>query len=218
MPISLFILWRESEQRISNFFWGFFFILVSHSWLFHLHPLTWLGFSWIESFIIATSILLVCSLFGGGLVCLWGFLGEKILFKEDIFKMKILPLMVKAFLLSSIWGIGESILSQTPFFWIGLGEGLIPGDMYLAGLSKWIGASGLCVVQILIGFWIYLIHGKLRRQDHFKKIFLFGIFTIVLLHLFGGLIKPLNRNSEYPVAIWQTNLPTREKITLIIKL
>ena len=212
MPMSLFILWRESEKRISNFIWGFFFILVSHSWLYNLHPLTWLGFSWIGSFIIAILILLVCSVLGGSLICLWGVLGEKILFKEDIFKMKILPLMVKVFLLSSIWGIGEFILSQTPFFWIGLGEGLVPGDMYLAGLSKWIGASGLCVIQLLIGFWIYLIHGKFRRRDHFKQIFLFGIITIFFLHLFGGFIKPLNRNSEYPVAIWQTNIPTREKI------
>ena len=212
MPISLFILWSESEKRIQNFCWGFFFILVSHSWLYNLHPLTWLGFSWIGSLIITISILLFCSLLGGVLVCFWGFLGELILFKEDIFEMKIIPLTVKVFLLSSVWGIGELILSHTPFFWIGLGEGLVPGDIYLAGLAKWIGASGLCVVQISIGFWIYLIHGKLRRKARFKKLFFSGIFTIVLLHLFGGLINPTNRNSQYPIAIWQTNIPTKEKI------
>jgi len=186
--------------------------LISHSWLYDLHPLTWLGFSWLESLVITILILLVCSFIGGILVCLWGLLGEIILFKKDIFEIKLLPLTIKVFLLSIIWAIGELILSQTPFFWIGLGEGLVPGDMYLAGLGRWIGSSGLCVVQLLIGFWIYLIHGKWRRKGHFKKIFIFGLLGIVFLHLFGGLINPINRNLDYPVAIWQTNIPTREKI------
>ena len=212
MPISLSILWKGSDQRISNFCWGFFFIFISHSWLYDLHPLTWLGFSWLESLVITIVILLVCSFIGGILVCLWGLLGKIILFKKDLFEIKLLPLTIKVFLLSIIWAIGELILSQTPFFWIGLGEGLVPGDMYLAGLGRWIGSSGLCVVQILIGFWIYLIHGKWRRKEHFKKIFIFGLLAIVFLHLFGGLINPINRNFDYPVAIWQTNIPTREKI------
>jgi len=34
------------------------------------------------------------------------------------------------------------------------------------------------------------------------------------LHLFGGLITPVKRNYEYPVAIWQTNIPTREKLKI----
>ena len=214
MPVSLFILWNGHDKKISNFCWGFFFILISHSWLYDLHPLTWLGFSWTTSLIITILILLFCSLLGGILVYLWGLLGEIILLKQDIFKMKSLHLTVKVFLLSLSWGLGELILSQTPFFWIGLGEGLVPGNMYLAGLARWIGASGLCVVQILIGFWIYLIYGKLRRKDHFKKIFVLGFLAIAFLHLFGGLINPINRNSDYPFAVWQTNIPTREKINL----
>jgi len=85
--------------------------------------------------VITIAILLVCSLAGGILVCLWGLLGEIILFKQDIFETKLLPLTIKVFLLSIIWAIGELILSQTSFFWIGLGEGLVPGDMFLAGLG-----------------------------------------------------------------------------------
>jgi apolipoprotein N-acyltransferase len=112
------------------------------------------------------------------------------------------------------WGIGELILSQTPFFWIGLGESLVPGDIYLAGLARWIGASGLCVLQILIGFWMFFSHGRWRRKLHFKKIFILGLFIIFFLHLFGGLTTPITRNNEYPVAIWQTNLQTREKLKI----
>ena len=211
MPISLFILWSRSEIKSANFLWGFFFILVSHSWLFELHPLTWLGFSWISSLIISISILLGCSLIGGILVYLWGLLSNKILLKKDIYKMNFLPLITKVLLLSFSWGIGEFILSQTPLFWIGLGEGIVPGDMYLAGLAKWIGASGLCVVQLIIGFWIYLIYEKWKRKYHLKKTFLFGLLIIVILHFLGGLTNPMKRDNGYPVALWQTNIPTREK-------
>ena len=211
MPISLFILWSRSEKKSANFLWGFFFILVSHSWLFELHPLTWLGFSWISSLIISISILLGCALIGGILVYLWGLLSKKILLKKDISKMNFLPLITKVLLLSFSWGIGEFILSQTPLFWIGLGEGIVPGDMYLAGLAKWIGASGLCVVQLIIGFWIYLIYEKWKRKYHLKKTFLFGLLIIVILHFLGGLTNPMKRDNGYPVALWQTNIPTREK-------
>jgi len=97
LPISFFILWKVSERRIANFCWGFFFILISHSWLYDLHPLTWLGFSWLASLIITILILLFCAFLGGLLVYLWGLLVEIILWKEDVFKMKILPLTVKVF-------------------------------------------------------------------------------------------------------------------------
>jgi len=37
---------------------------------------------------------------------------------------------------------------------------------------------------------------------------------LILLHLFGGLTTPIKRNYENPVAIWQTNIPTREKLKI----
>ena len=194
--------------------WGFFFIFISHSWLYDLHPLTWMGFSWLGSLIITLSILLFCSFLGGLLVYLWGLLVEIILWKEDIFKMKFLPLTVKVFFLSLTWGIGELMLSKTPFFWIGLGESLVPGDIYLAGLARWIGASGLCVIQILIGFLFFLCHGRWRRKIHFKKTLILGLLVIIFFHLLGGLTTPIKRNYEYPVAIWQTNISTREKLKI----
>ncbi len=211
MPLSLFILWSRSDKKLANFLWGFFFILVSHSWLYELHPLTWLGFSWISSLIISISILLGCSLVGGILIYLWGLLGTIIFQKKDITNMNPLTLTIKVLLLSFAWGMGEFILSQTPLFWIGLGEGIVPGDLYLAGLARWIGASGLCVVQLIIGFWIYLIYEKWKRKYYLKKTFIFGLLIIVILHFLGGLTNPINRNNDNPVALWQTNMPTREK-------
>ena len=86
MPISLFILWKGSERRIANFCWGFFFILISHSWLFDLHPLTWIGFSWIASLIIVILILSFCAFLGGILVYLWGLLVENYSLERGCFQ------------------------------------------------------------------------------------------------------------------------------------
>ena len=66
----------------------------------------------------------------------------------------------------------------------------------------------------MIGFWIFYIQGRWERKLHFKKIFLLGLLVFIFLHLIGGLTTPIKRNYEYPVAIWQTNIPTREKLKI----
>ena len=157
MPISLSILWSRSNEKISNFLWGFFFILVSHYWLIYLHPLTWLGYTWLVSLIISLVILFLCSVLGGLLILLWGLIGKKLLLRKYLFSYTNYQLFIKVLFLTCLWALGELILKQTSFFWIGIGESLIPGDLYLSGLARWFGASGLCIIQLLIGFWIFFI-------------------------------------------------------------
>ena len=214
MPISLSILWSGFDRKYSNFLWGFSLILISHYWLLYLHPLTWLGFSWITSILISNIILIFCSLLGGFCVILWGLIGSKIISKNDIFSQKDSFVFTRVTLISLLWAFGEVFLSQTSFFWIGIGESLIPGDLYLAGLARLIGSPGVCFIVIFFGFWIFLIFERWKRKLNFKKVFFVGILSALCLHLIGGyLIQPDNvRKSLYPIAIWQTNIPTREKL------
>ena len=214
MPISLSILWSGFDRKYSNFLWGFSLILISHYWLLYLHPLTWLGFSWISSILISTTILIFCSVLGGCFVILWGLVGSKIISKKDIDSQQETFVFIRVALVSLLWAIGEVVISQTSFFWIGIGESLIPGDIYLAGLARLIGSPGVCFVVIFWGFWIFFISERWKKNLNFNKVFSLGIVTIIFLHLIGGyLIQPDNvRNSLYPVAIWQTNIPTREKL------
>tara|TARA_Y100000589_G_scaffold327362_1_gene369015 strand:+ start:793 stop:2268 length:1476 start_codon:yes stop_codon:yes gene_type:complete len=215
MPFSLSILWSGSDKHFSNFLWGFSFVLISHYWLLYLHPLTWLGFSWLSSILIANMIWLLCSLLGGAFVILWGLIKNKIIKIEYIFSKKISDVFIRIVLVSLVWSFGELILSKTSFLWIGLGESLIPGDLYLAGLGKWIGSSGVCFLELLFGFWIFFIFERWKRNLNFRLVFFIGIVSIFCLHLIGGyLIQPSLRNSGYPIAIWQTNIPTREKLLL----
>ena len=212
MPISLSILWSGFNQKTSNFLWGFSFVLISHYWLLYLHPLTWLGYTWIESICISISILFICSVFGGILISLWGYIGRRLFFKKNLFLFTNYQIFIKVLLLSCLWAIGELILKQTPFFWIGVGESLMPGDLYLSGLARWCGVSGLCIIQILIGFWVFYIYEHWRQKIKFREFLYFGILIIITLHVIGALIiLPQERVNGFPIALWQTNIPTREK-------
>ena len=214
MPISISVLWSGFDRKYSNFLWGFSFILISHYWLLYLHPLTWLGFSWISSILISNIILIFCSLLGGFFVILWGLVGSKIISKNDIFSKKVSFVFMRVTLVSLLWALGEVLISQTSFLWIGIGESLIPGDLYLAGLARLIGSPGVCSLVIILGFWIFFICERWKRKLNFNKVFFVGLVIIFCLHLIGGnLIKPDNtHNALYPIAIWQTNMPTREKL------
>ncbi len=215
MPLSLAILWSGFDNGHSNFFWGLSFILASHYWLLYLHPLTWLGFSWIISILITTVIYFGCAISGGCLIFLWGYIAQKLINKKYIFSENIIEIFLKILLLCFLWAFGELTLSQTPFFWIGIGDSLIPGDFYLAGLARWIGSTGLCILQLLIGFWIFCIFQKWKRNLKFKGIFFLGAIVLAVLHLVGAcLTLPKSLDNEYPVFIWQTNIPTREKLLL----
>ena len=215
MPISISILWCLFEKKYSNFLWGFSLVLISHYWLLYLHPLTWLGFSWISSIFICCIILFSCALLGGLFVMLWGFIGNKIISKKCIFSKKDNYIFMRVALISLVWSFGEIILSKTSYFWIGIGESLIPGDLYFAGLASLIGSAGVSFLVQMIGFWIFYIFVKWKNKKNINKEFLSGITIIFLLHLIGGyLIHPSNRIAEYPIAIWQTNTPTREKLFL----
>ena len=215
MPIALSILWSGFYKNKSNFIWGFSFVLASHFWLVYLHPLTWLGFSSLFSLLVTFIILFSCSFCGGVLVFTWGWLGQKILTKNYIYSLNTLSLVKKIIFLSFIWAFGELILTQTPFFWIGISESLIPGDLYLAGLARFIGSPGLCIIQLLIGFWIFIIFERYRKNLRYIRIFEIGFLIITFLHIFGAISTSSENSSfEYPIGVSQTNIPTREK-TLI---
>ena len=215
MPLSLTILWAGFDKGFANFFWGLSFILASHYWLLYLHPLTWLGFSWIISLFITTIIYFGCAIGGGCLIFLWGYVAQKLINKKYIFSGNIIDMLLKILLLCFLWAFGELILSQTPFFWIGIGDSLIPGDFYLAGLARWIGSTGLCILQLFIGFWIFCLFETWKKNLQIKGIFCVGIVSLVALHSVGAfLILPKSLDNVYPVFIWQTNTPTREKLLI----
>ena len=141
MPISIVTLWSIASNPFLGFIWGFFAIAVSHSWLLSLHPINVIQNN-IISFLMTYLIWFLSSLFGALLILIWCYVVKAIQLNNDSPNISIREIGCVIFT-SSIWSLGEYYLSKTPLFWIGLGDSIIPGDIYFAGLASFIGSSGI---------------------------------------------------------------------------
>tara|TARA_Y100001968_G_C19436432_1_gene759965 strand:+ start:406 stop:1878 length:1473 start_codon:yes stop_codon:yes gene_type:complete len=213
MPFGLGLLWSSIEAPFAGFLWGSAAVLVSHRWFLDLHPLDWVGVPSLFSLPLAIFIWVLCAVAGGLLVETWSWIAnfyKKVSFVKASFKRIILY----AIFLSALWGLGESLLSQWPFFWIGVGTSLLPGDIWLAGLARWIGASGLASINVFIGWWIWQLVINFRLKAKFRKIFIWGLICFLFVHILGW--RLLNNElitRSLPIAMWQTNIPIREKFS-----
>ncbi len=213
MPLAIALLWSITRSIFASFLWGFVAILVSHQWLLALHPLNWIGVPAPLSLPIAISIWLFCAAFAGLLVGLWALVGNTFLLVRFRNGSALGRLCCGCFL-SSLWGLSEVVLAKSPFFWIGVGSSLLPGDIALAGWAQWIGAGGLASLQLLIGFWVWQTFLAFRSGGGGKKLLLIGSFLLIFFHVLGASFL-VNQSSfkRVPVAIWQSNIPVRQKFS-----
>ena len=207
------LLWPASKNPWGGFCWGAMAILWSHRWLLALHPITWVGISSKLSLPITILIWLFCGAFGGFLVLIWSALSG--FFAQGRMRFsKLENKFVYAVLLSTIWGLSEEMLSRGPLFWMGIGPSLMPQDRYLAGLARWIGSGGLASLHLLIGWWIWQLSIGFEAKKTLKKFIAFGVFYLSLAHLIGFiLLLESPTDSSEPVAMWQTNIPIRQKFS-----
>jgi len=213
MLLGISLLWSASRNPWAGFCWGAIAILWSHSWLLALHPISWVGIDSSLSLPITIFIWLFCGVFGGSLVFLWSFL-RNYLASGRLQIYKIEDKISYAILLSTIWGLTEEILSRESLFWIGIGSSLLPEDRYLAGLARWIGSGGLASVQLLIGWWIWQLSLAFESRKKLKKLIALGITYLSLAHFLGFILLMDSPSSETEkVAMWQTNIPIRQKFS-----
>ena len=212
--IGIALLWLASRENLAGFLWGFVAVLVSHCWLLALHPLAWIGIPAQASLPLVIAIWISCGIIAGLLVGLWTWFGNCFIFlglREGSFWERLAFVLV----LSCVWGLGEVLLAHYPLFWIGIGGSVLPGDRFLAGLARWIGAGGLACVQLLIGFWLAQFALALSRGIAWRKPFFLGLFFVLLAHLIGSsLLSRQNLSATIPVAIWQPDIPIRTKFSI----
>ena len=213
MWLAISFLWGISRNISAAFLWGLVAVLVSHSWLLALHPLSWIGVPKPFSLPIAISIWLFCGLLAGLLVGLWSFVGNSFLFngfRDGDIATKVFSVVV----LSCLWGLAEVLLAHYPLFWIGVGESALPNDIFLAGLARWFGSGGLAAVQLLIGFCFWQTAFAIRRGFSSRKAISFTLLFVFLMHFFGASLLGTNASSNaIPVALWQSNIGIRTKFS-----
>ncbi len=213
MPVALALLWSASRSPLAAFVWGGIAILISHRWLLALHPLDWIGVPGALSLPVALAIWIFCGVLAGFIVEIWAGFGRwisSLTCREGQIRNQFLY----ALLMASLWGITEVLLSRLPLFWIGVGGSLLPGDRLLAGIARWVGAGGLSVIQLLIGWWLWQIAVAFRSGERLRKSILIGLLSLFIAHCIGwSLLLPEGEQSSISVALWQPSIPTRTKFS-----
>ena len=213
MLLGISLLWPASKNPWGGFCWGTIAILLSHKWLLSLHPLNWVGINSNLSLPITTFIWLFCGALGGGLVFCWSTL-SRFLDPGGLQFSKLENKFLYAVLLSTIWGLAEELLSRGPLFWMGVGPSSLPQDRYLAGLARWIGSGGLASINLLAGWWIWQLSIAFQARKKLKKLIFLGLFYFSIAHLIGFLLLlDTPTYSIEKVAMWQTNIPIRQKFS-----
>ena len=213
MLLGISLLWPVSKNPWAGFCWGAMAILWSHKWLLSLHPISWVGINSKLSLPITIFIWLFCGAFGGALVSLWSAL-RSFLASGRLQFSTLENRFIYAVLLSTIWGLTEELLSRGPLFWMGVGPSLLPQDRYLAGLARWIGSGGLASIHLLAGWWIWQFSIAFQTRRKVKKLIVLGFTCFSLAHLIGFILlldSPIDSSEK--VAIWQTNIPIRQKFS-----
>jgi apolipoprotein N-acyltransferase len=201
--LALVPLWALSPAQ--GALWGAMAVLISHRWLLWLHPLDWVGVPLPLSLPLCLLLWLSIALLGAVLVGGWRWLVGRL--GADRF--------AAALLASALWGLAEVLLAKGPLFWIGLGAAALPGDPALAGLAQLLGAGGLAMLQLLLGWGLW--QGVLRRR--WRGRWLLGwLLSVLALH--GAGLQQLRSESrsalEGPretVLVLQPAIPTREKFS-----
>ncbi len=214
MPIATAFLWGVSSNIWASSLWGVIAVLISHRWLLSLHPLNWIGIPGPLSLLMTFGVWIFCGALGGALVGCWSWVANCSIFLGK----RGLGLGEKALcviVLVTLWGLGEIALAQTPLFWIGIGSSVLPGDRFLAGLARWIGAGGLSAVLLVIGYWLWQVWAAFSGRKKWIKSFLIGLCGLFFAHLIGFnlLLEDSVSSESIPVAIWQSDIPTRTKFS-----
>ena len=207
---ALALLWSSARSPWAAALWGASAIAISHCWLLALHPLTWLGVPALLSLPLAMAVWLICALAAAVLTAAWSVVG------------RCLPspgTLPHALVLALIWGLTETLLARAPLFWIGVGGSVLPGDPWLAGLSRWVGAGGLASVQLLLGWGLWRLWLLSRTDTGFSWRWSGqAALALAVVHAFGALAlyggAPGQPSGEaMSLALWQPAIPTREKFS-----
>ena len=199
--------------------WGLAYHGVALSWVTGLHPITWLGFTWLESF-------LAIVVFAWAFVTLWAMaIGmtwislmvavDRIACRES--STKGLSTASRLLIGTALWCAIEWLWSQGPLYWSSLSYTQSPGNLSVLQLGQISGPMTVTVAIVAVNG--LLAEGWLRRtQIPARNIFGGGAVALFIsLHLigFGLYIQPLSDdpNNVIKVGLIQGNIPNSRKLT-----
>ncbi len=207
--------------------WGVAYHGVALSWITGLHPMMWMGMSWLNSF--------TTMLFSWAFISLWGAAIGMIWAALMVALGRWRPLLGPArrvLIGTALWCALEWLWSVSPLYWSSLSYTQSPGNLWALQLGQLSGpmvitAAIVSINGLLAEMWIPAAFGSpiapgighSRRQGS-RITRRFGAWVIALflsLHLLGlGLYaRPLADQPQQALAVGliQGNIPTNQKLT-----
>ncbi len=225
---------KIDEKILTAIVWGFSYHGFSLFWITSLHPMTWMGISWVSSLVIATLCWLSVTCWGIILVVIWSVLmywhTDSYIKETNSKNIRKISLQKTTFFTSSliqsfkriifgiaIWCILEMIWNQSPLWWTSLSYTQSPNNLAILQLTKLSGHSTVTALIVAINGLIsesVLIINKNKKQ--FLLLFSLSIITIFSSHLYGLFLynhRVLDfNNKKIKIGIIQGNIPNTIKL------
>jgi apolipoprotein N-acyltransferase len=181
---------RHAPSTIYAFCWGIGFYGLALSWIFGIHPMTWMGVPFFPSLGIATFCLVFITLWGTSLAVFWA------LSLRLINTQTQLNPFVRVILGTACWCGLEELYSLTDLWWTSLALTQSPHNLPILHLGQLSGPTTVSAAIVLINGLLaegYLAFSKNHYQAKlnpriWKASPYLGsaIVSIIVLHLIGS--------------------------------
>jgi apolipoprotein N-acyltransferase len=192
--------------------WGVGYYGATLSWITGLHPLTWMGVSWLSSIAIAIFAWFFVTLWGTLLTISWAtvffWISQKL-------KASSFTPILRVLIGTTLWCVLENIWTNGPLWWSSLSYTQSPHNLVILHLGQLSGASTITASILVINGLVAEIWIKTRNNHKYKKYYLIPLILFIILHLIGFNLynKPLAKPQEaaIKIGIIQGNIPNRIK-------
>ena len=232
--VAMIPLWWAVRRSVENrqlrsallgaVLWGVTYHATALSWSKGIHPVTWLGLTWLQSFLgVVVFWWAFVSVYAMAIAAIWVILLVKL---NWLTQKKGLPIASHILIGTAGWCAIEWIWSQGPLYWSSLSYTQSPSNLWILHLGQISGPAAVTTAVVAVNG--LLAEAWLRRADSRVGRFSFGetastllysaIALFLGLHLIGWCLyaQPLADDpaSAIKVGLIQGNIPTNRKLTI----
>lgn len=230
-PLWLFALQQPSLRclGLAGLCWGFGYHGTALSWIWGLHPMTWMGIPWGTSLLIAIA--------GWAIVSLWGaMIPAMVAIAISLLRKHQFHPLVRLWIGVSLWCFLEWLWTQSPLWWTALSYTQSPSNPAILHLGQISGPGLISAVLVFVnGLWAEAYFASLPLSQNLHSRFswrsvqrllslprsrglMIGAIALLLgAHCLGFALaqRPLSQAPQdgFKVGIIQGNIPTRIKLT-----
>ena len=242
--IAMIPLWWAVRRSIENqrlqsallgaVLWGLAYHATALSWSKGIHPVTWLGLTWLQSFLgVVVFWWAFVSVYAMAIAAVWVILivklnwlaQEKKASAQKSARGQGLSIISHILIGTAGWCATEWVWSQGPLYWSSLSYTQSPGNLWILHLGQLSGpatvtAAIVAVNGLLAEAWLHRTDSRVDGLfgETAPKLFYSAIALFLGLHVIGWSLyaQPLtdNPNLAVKIGLIQGNIPTNRKLTI----